>query len=160
MLIPPFSFPIAMAQATTYAVHTEACTYLLDDDGICCRILSPGGLVTPGMSAAVGAQFVACLDLNVAGGLVAELRVGSAALFATKDEQGRYMLLRTSPIRHIEARQSTQPLLSPPVIPASLPPRARPSSRPPKAPPKSGRVAKNTGAAPPLARPPSRTAVE
>lgn len=145
-----------MAQATTYAVHTEACTYLLDDDGICCRILSPGGLVTPGMSAAVGAQFVACLDLNVAGGLVAELRVGSAALFATKDEQGRYMLLRTSPIRHIEARQSTQPLLSLPVIAASLPPRARPSSnRPPKGPPKSGKVAKNGGAGPPQPRPPS-----
>jgi hypothetical protein len=108
-----------MARATTYAVHTEACTYLLDDDGLCCRILSPGGLVTPGMSAAIGSQFVACLDLTIPGGLVAELRVGSAALFATKDEKGRYVLLRTSPIQHIEARQSTQPLLPPPVVPAA-----------------------------------------
>jgi hypothetical protein len=150
-----------MAQATTYAVHTEACTYLLDDDGLCCRILSPGGLVTPGMSAAIGSQFVACLDLTVPGGLVAELRVGSAALFATKDDKGRYMLLRTSPIQHIEARQSTQPLLPPPVVPASLPqapavpapPRARPS-RPPKGPPKSGRVVRAPSGGP-LPRPPS-----
>jgi hypothetical protein len=140
-----------MAQATTYAVHTEACTYLLDDDGICCRILSPGGLVTPGMSAAVGAQFVACLDLNVAGGLVAELRVGSAMLFASRDESGRFVLLRTSMVRAVEARESQQPLLLPPVIPASLPPRQRPTSKPPKAPPRSGRVPRQA----PLPRPPS-----
>jgi hypothetical protein len=150
-----------MARATTYAVHTEACTYLLDDDGLCCRILSPGGLVTPGMSAAIGSQFVACLDLTIPGGLVAELRVGSAALFATKDEKGRYVLLRTSPIQHIEARQSTQPLLPPPVVPASLPPvpavpvppRARPS-RPSKSSPKSGRVVRAPSGGP-LPRPPS-----
>ncbi|MCS6899312.1 MAG: hypothetical protein NZX77_06040 [Polyangiaceae bacterium] len=151
-----------MAQATTYAVHTEACTYLLDDNGLCCRILSPGGLVTSGMSAAIGAQFVACLDLTLPGGLVAELRVGSAALFATQDERGRYMLLRTSPIRHIEARQSSQPLLPPPVVSASLPqasslpapPRARPS-RSSKPSSKSGRVVRTSGGGGVLPRPPS-----
>lgn len=87
----------------TYAVHTTTCTYLLDDDGVCRWTLSPGGLAAPGTDRCVGAQFVACLDLSVPGGLVGELVVGGAALFAHL-ENGRLVLLRTLPIERVEYR--------------------------------------------------------
>lgn len=98
MTVPPPSEPL------TYAVHTEACTYLLDDGGVCRWIVSPRGLAPDGSSAAVGAQFVACLDLTEPGGLVAELRVGASALFVRPDDAGHLVLLRTSRISHIESR--------------------------------------------------------
>ena len=87
----------------TYAVHTTTCTYLLDDDGVCRWTLAPGGLAAPGTDRCVGAQFVACLDLSVPGGLVGELVVGGAALFAHL-ENGRLVLLRTPPIQRVEYR--------------------------------------------------------
>ncbi|MEO7331227.1 MAG: hypothetical protein ABI193_21810 [Minicystis sp.] len=86
-----------------YAVHTRTCTYLLDEDGICRWTLSPSGAAAPGTDRCVGAQFVASLDLNEAGGLVGELRIGAAALFA-RVEGGRYVLLRTAAIEHVEFR--------------------------------------------------------
>lgn len=114
-----------MSDGMTYAVHTEAATYLLDDDGYCRWILSPNGLLPQASSAAVGAQFVACLDLTVPGGLVAELRVGAAALFARTDEDGRYVLLRTSVIHHVESRGEA------PAVPG---PRAEPAPETPPVP--------------------------
>lgn len=86
-----------------YAVHTGACTYLLDGEGVCRWVLSPAGSTPPGSERCVGAQFVACLDLRVAGGLVGELQIGAAALFA-RVERGRFVLLRTPPIEHVEFR--------------------------------------------------------
>lgn len=109
-----------MAHAMTYAVHTDTCTYLLDDDGVCRWIVSPKGLMPNGASAAVGAQFVACLDLAIPGGLVGELRVGGAALFVRPDEDGRMVLLRTTPIRDVETRP----------VPAPAPPKPARPSRP------------------------------
>jgi hypothetical protein len=87
----------------TYAVHTMTCTYLLDDDGVCRWTLSPSGLAAPGTDRCVGAQFVACLDLSAPGGLVGELVVGGAALFA-RSENGRLVLLRTLSIERVEYR--------------------------------------------------------
>lgn len=87
----------------TYAVHTMTCTYLLDDDGVCRWTLSPSGLAAPGTDRCVGAQFVACLDLSAPGGLVGELVVGGAALFA-RSENGRLVLLRTPTIERVEYR--------------------------------------------------------
>src|SRR5262245_64488385 len=86
-----------------YAVHTRACIYLLDDDGICRWTLAPSGVPAPGAERCMGAQFVACLDLRVEGGLVGELRIGSAALLA-QIEQGRFVLLRTPIIEYVERR--------------------------------------------------------
>jgi hypothetical protein len=91
----------------TYAVHTGTCTYLLDDEGICLWTLSPGGHAAPGTDRCVGAQFVACLDLTTPGGLVGELRIGAAALFARR-EHGRFVLLRTMPIERVEYRPQTE----------------------------------------------------
>ncbi|MFO0762868.1 MAG: hypothetical protein U0359_40900 [Byssovorax sp.] len=86
-----------------YAVHTRTCTYLLDEEGICRWTLAPSGTAAPGTDRCVGAQFVASLDLTEAGGLVGELRIGAAALFA-RVEGGRFVLLRTLPIEHVEFR--------------------------------------------------------
>jgi hypothetical protein len=87
----------------TYAVHTATCTYLLDDEGVCRWALTPGGRAAPDAERSVGAQFVACLDLRIEGGLSGELRVGAAALFVHR-ENGRLVLLRTAPIEHVEYR--------------------------------------------------------
>lgn len=86
-----------------YAVHTRKCTYLLDEQGVCRWAVFPGGRVAPATDCAVGAQFVACLDLGAEGGLLGELSVGASALFA-REEDGRLVLLRTLPIVHVERR--------------------------------------------------------
>ncbi len=86
-----------------YAVHTDTCSYLLDDEGICRWVLSPTGAPVPGADRCVGAQFVACLDLTSEAGLVGELAIGATALFV-RMERGRYVLLRTAPIEHVEFR--------------------------------------------------------
>jgi hypothetical protein len=78
----------------SYAVQTPTCTYLLDENGICRSVrASPGATVVQ----CIGAQFVACLDLDVDGGLVGELRLGASALFV-RHERERFALLRTLPI--------------------------------------------------------------
>lgn len=84
-----------------YAVHTRACTYLLDEDGFCKWVLSRSGAKSD--DRCVGAQFVAALDLRSKGGLVGELRIGAQALFI-RHEDGRFALIRTKPIEHVEIR--------------------------------------------------------
>ena len=102
----------------TYAVHTATCCYLLDDEGICRWALGPGGPAPPPADRCVGAQFVACLDLQAEGGLVGELRLGAAALFVRR-EGGRFALLRTLPITHVEL--SPPAVEDPPTDPLPLP---------------------------------------
>ncbi|AKT41715.1 hypothetical protein [Chondromyces crocatus] len=82
-----------------YAVHTRTCTYMLDEEGVCGWVLSPSG--SEAQDRCMGAQFVACLDLRVDGGLVGELRVGAAGLFVRR-ESGRFVLLKTSVIERID----------------------------------------------------------
>ncbi|MBM4375679.1 MAG: hypothetical protein FJ095_11390 [Deltaproteobacteria bacterium] len=87
-----------------YAVHTATCTYLLDGDGVCRWIVSPQGVPPSHVQQAVGAQFVACLDLTEPGGLVGELHVGAMALMARYDGD-RMVLLRTAEITHVDDRR-------------------------------------------------------
>jgi len=87
-----------------FAVHTSACTYLLSDDGVCRWIVSQQGAVSDHVRQCTGAQFVACLDLTVEGGLVGELKVGGRALFVRHDAE-RLVLLRTGPIEHVDDRR-------------------------------------------------------
>ena len=90
----------------TYAVHTNNCTYLLDDEGVCRWVMSPTGAIPPDGQQCVGAQFVACLDLRVAGGLVGELLIGGSVLFVRHDEEtGRLVLLRTGAIENVEFKK-------------------------------------------------------
>ncbi len=92
-----------------YAVHTDACTYLLDDTGVCLWVLSPAPTTANAVKACVGAQFVACIDTRVEGGLVGEIVEGAAALFvAISKTTGRPALLRTGPIRRVQERHPSQ----------------------------------------------------
>ena len=56
-----------------YAVHTATCSYLLDEGGVCRWIVSQQGVVPAHVRQCIGAQFVACLDLTVEGGLAGPL---------------------------------------------------------------------------------------
>lgn len=107
-----------------YAVHTRTCTYLLDEEGVCGWVTSPSG--SQAQDRCIGAQFVACLDLRVPGGLVGELRVGAAGLFARR-ESGRFVLLKTSEIERVEYRRAGAYLQqggatqAPPLVPVTAP---------------------------------------
>ena len=126
-----------MAEAS-YAVHTRACTYLLDDDGVCLWALTPDGADAPGADRLARAQFVACLD---AGELVGELRVGATALLVCA-EGGRASLVQTPAIVWIEERR--RPRAPEPSLPrVHPPPRAVPqraSTLPLPTPPPVGRA--------------------
>lgn len=91
----------------TYAAHTASCTFLLDSEGICRRIVlaSRGKRRETSRTAArcVGAQYVASLDGSAAGGLVEMPRVGAAMLFARVDERGRISLVRTGIVTSFES---------------------------------------------------------
>jgi hypothetical protein len=117
-----------------YAVHTRACTFLLDPEGLCLSIVSRTGMVPPEIRRCVGAQFVACLHPDLEGGLVGELVIGSAALFVNDDpETGRKMLLRSGTIVHVEERGRAEPAAHPGLSDDTLdlaggPPLERPPS--------------------------------
>ncbi|MBI5531302.1 MAG: hypothetical protein HY898_01205 [Deltaproteobacteria bacterium] len=92
-----------------YAVHTDDCTYLLDDTGICIWVLSANPSMASRLESCVGAQFVACLDERVKGFIVGELTEGASALLvATSKETGRAQLLRTGIIRRVQYRDPDQ----------------------------------------------------
>ncbi len=95
-----------------YAAHTASCTFLLDSDGICRRIVvAPKGKRSASRTAArcVGAQYVASLDGSAAGGLVEMPRVGAAMLFARVDENGRISLVRTAVVTSFESTAAEDP---------------------------------------------------
>jgi hypothetical protein len=99
--------PFDGAAAPQYAVHTDTCTYVLDDEGICRWIMARQGAVPPHVQQCVGAQFVACLDLSSEGGLIGELRRGAMGLFVRTTAEGRMMLLRTAPIMRVDVPGET-----------------------------------------------------
>lgn len=95
-----------------YAAHTASCTFLLDSEGICRRIVvAPKGKRSAARTASrcVGAQYVASLDGSAAGGLVEMPRVGAAMLFARVDEGGRISLVRTSVVTSFESSAGEDP---------------------------------------------------
>jgi hypothetical protein len=98
-----------------YAAHTASCSFLLDAEGICRRVVLRA---TPKRRAGsrtgsrcVGAQYVASLDGSAAGGLVEMPRVGAAMLFARVDERGRVSLVRTSAVTAFESLTGEDPFL-------------------------------------------------
>src|SRR4030095_10526701 len=91
-----------------YAVHTRTCTYLLDHTGVCRWVVSVRGAVPQHIRQCIGAQFVACLDLEVDGGLVPELRPGSRALLV-RHTPDRMVLLRPGNILQVDDRRMTEP---------------------------------------------------
>ncbi|HEY8079502.1 MAG TPA: hypothetical protein VIF62_35470 [Labilithrix sp.] len=121
----------------TYAAHTASCTFLLDAEGICRRIvMAPHVKRKESQTAArcVGAQYVASLDALAAGCMVEMPRVGAAMLFARVDERGRVSLVRTGPCSGFEQAPAENPFESvsmktsaPEITPRTQPPRTQPS---------------------------------
>jgi len=108
----------------TYAAHTASCTFLLDSEGICRRIVvAPKGKRSASRTAArcVGAQYVASLDGSAAGGLVEMPRVGAAMLFARVDERGRVSLVRTGVVISFESNAGEDPFADSGTVETSAP---------------------------------------
>jgi hypothetical protein len=88
-----------------YAAHAGSNTFLLDDDGICRRILSRGknrSSTNKSTQRCLGAQYVASLDFASESGLVERPKEGCPLLFARVDEAGRVSLVRTAPLDRFE----------------------------------------------------------
>ncbi len=91
--------------AFAYAAHAGSNTFLLDDDGICRRILTRGkNRVSTNKSTqrCLGAQYVASLDFSSDTGLVERPKEGCPLLFARVDEHGRVSLVRTAALERFE----------------------------------------------------------
>lgn len=112
-----------------YAADTSSCTFLLDAQGICRRIVIAPSNKRPnssvkGRSSArlaarcVGAQYVASLDASVSGMLAEMPRVGSAMLFARVDERGRVSLVRTGIVTRFETHRTLDPFADTTDMPA------------------------------------------
>lgn len=101
----------------TYAAHTNACTFLLDAEGICRRIVpNPSlGKTQKGREAAaaanrcIGAQYVASLDATLPGILSEMPRVGIPMVFARIDSRGRIALVRTGVVTRFENSHGENP---------------------------------------------------
>jgi hypothetical protein len=126
-----------------YAAHTGTCTFLLDAEGICRRVVTAPHVKrkeSQTASRCVGAQYVASLDATAAGCLVEMPRVGSAMLFARVDERGRVSLVRTGAVTRFEHAVSENPFDSvsvktsaPEIAPRPAPARgARPEPASPR----------------------------
>ncbi len=129
----------------TYAAHTATCTFLLDSEGICRRIVVGPNSKREARSAArcVGAQYVASLDPSVNGMLAEMPRIGAAMLFACIDERKRVTLVRTGLVTRFE-RYAEDPFVetekapsmsvqtsAPEIAPAPAPRKSRPPAAPP-----------------------------
>ena len=98
---------VALARLTdfSYAAHAGSNTFLLDDDGICRRILSRGrnrASTNKSTQRCLGAQYVASLDFSSETGLVERPKEGCPLLFARVDDAGRVSLVRTAPLERFE----------------------------------------------------------
>jgi hypothetical protein len=101
-----------------YSATTDNATFLLDEFGVCRRILikrvahgqhTMGGRTrAQAAHAVVGAQYVASIDTRVTGGLVPMPKPGAAMLFAYMGEDGRLAVVRTGPLVKFETL--TRPL--------------------------------------------------
>lgn len=103
----------------TYTAHTTTCTFLLDAEGVCQRIVPPESRRREAQTKdddvdrlaahCVGAQYVASLDPAVAGMLAEMPRVGAAMLFARIDARGRVSLVRTGTVTRFEMHRDDDP---------------------------------------------------
>jgi hypothetical protein len=96
-----------------YAAHTERCTYLLDAEGVCRRVIvaNPrmgertmgGRLTSEAARMCVGAQYVASIDPRADGCLVPLPRPGAQMLFAYAGPDGRLALVRTAALTRFDS---------------------------------------------------------
>jgi hypothetical protein len=89
-----------------YTAYTSACTFLLDKDGFCRRIVLRGKNKNPKAARrCVGAQYVASLILGTDGGLAEMPTVGAPLIFARIDS-GRVSLVRTGPLERFVSHEA------------------------------------------------------
>lgn len=112
----PSDVPIA------YAAHTATCTFLLDAEGFCRRVMTRNKHHKESRVArrCLGAQYVASLDLRSEAGLVEMPTPGAAMIFARIDD-GRVALVKTAPLERFDERDE-----APPSRPSSAVPVADP----------------------------------
>jgi len=86
-----------------YAAATTTCTFLLDGDGICRRVVMRVHGTRPAEIArrCLGAQYVASLSMVSDQGLVERPEPGAHLLFA-RTENGRVSLVKTAELEHFE----------------------------------------------------------
>jgi hypothetical protein len=115
-----------------YAAHTSSCTFLLDREGICRRVVlgSTRKRSDASRTAArcVGAQYVASLDAGAPGGLVEMPTVGASMLFARVDGNGRVSLVRTGIVTDFEIMREEDPFADTTGVETSAPSLAPPRS--------------------------------
>jgi hypothetical protein len=90
--------------AVVYAAHTESCTLMLDENGVCEWAAPTGTGTVP--EKIIGAQFVASLDVSVPGALVGTPREGVPMLFAVTDAEGHISLIRTTNLVRFDDRRT------------------------------------------------------
>jgi hypothetical protein len=123
----------------TYAAHTASCTFLLDAEGFCRRIVvspsSTRSLTKKGRdmrsvaARCIGAQYVASLDPAVSGLLADKPRVGASMLFARVDERGRVSLVRTGVVTKLDTHRE-DPFAEPAEAPSTSVETSAPSIPP------------------------------
>jgi hypothetical protein len=91
--------------AIAYAAHTESCTFLLDEDGICQQIIRRATREKDHLARCIGAQYVASLDPDIPGRLVELPRAGAPLLFAYLTDTGRIALVRTGQVTKFETKR-------------------------------------------------------
>jgi hypothetical protein len=102
-----------------YAAHTDSCTLLLDENGVCRHIMASNGRdprapakrepSPQATSQCLGAQYVASLDPSTDGGLAQMPRAGLSMLFARIEDDGRITLVRAGPIGLFEMLNEVRP---------------------------------------------------
>jgi hypothetical protein len=98
-----------------YTAHTETCTLLLDEEGICRSVLARSSAVAAGggrggrptripasAEKCIGAQYVAAIDVREAGGMLQLPKPGAQMLFARTEKNGRITLVRSAPVIRFE----------------------------------------------------------
>jgi hypothetical protein len=94
-----------------YEAFTEACTFGLNEAGICVRVTAQPGASANVLAIAgrcLGAQYVASLDATVEGLLAQLPSPGTRLLFARAEEDGRIVLVRSGPIEHFVKREEIE----------------------------------------------------
>ena len=105
-----------------YVAQTESCVFLLDGDGFCRAAIPNPEADDAARKAAqrcMDAQYVASLDIDVDGILVADPKPGRQLLFAKVSPQGKVALIRTAILLEMRSLDGPMPVLAPaPVLEA------------------------------------------
>ncbi len=88
---------------TAYIAHTHACMFLLDEEGVCLRVVPLGPAANDASMwerarRCVGARYVASLALGEEADLVERPQPGAPMLFACVEPDGRVALVKTAPL--------------------------------------------------------------